>query len=350
MWLAGSIAASSYELMPVPEKGKSYPGDKQTLPYEDILDIAQVVLSGTVKSVEGDRIELTGVQVLHGKFDGQEATVSFSGKFGEESPDKDRSIVVLCLQDADGALRLAGDPPKGGGWVTEGRKLAEALLEASRDPAKGFESKTPAVQFSSAYRLARAWQAAPEGRKPKLPAGLVKVLIAGLEPDELRDRNVNAAARNALNVLLDNDISKLCRYSVTAPDEDRSIRTESVREAWTASVAAALKAGAKRPAAEPPKDGGKESETDRAAGLIAQLGETEWARREEAQEALKAMGRKIEKQLEAGTKSRDAEIAVRCQELLDGLRPQKDERSGEAPAAPLFDLKRVGALIEAGAG
>jgi hypothetical protein len=343
--LALSLAtASAYEVVPPPEKGKPYPGDKQTLPYEDVLDIAQVVLVGAVKSVGEGKVELTAVEVLRGKFEAKEAAVAFSGKFGEQEPEKDKSMVVVCLQDPDGTLRLAGDPPKGGGWVMEGRKLAEALLEAAKDPAKGFESKDPAVRISSAYRLSRAWLAAPEGKRPKLPTGLVDALIEGLKPEDLRGRNVNAAARNAINLLLDCDISQLCRYSVTAPDTDRAGWVENVQAAWAVAAAAAKQAGAKAPVQEPPKA----EEAERIAKLIAQLGDAEWARREEAQGVLKGMGRKIERELEAGAKSKDAEVAGRCAELLKGLRNPRGDEPAEGPPEPVFDAKRVKALIEAG--
>ncbi|HOX06287.1 MAG TPA: hypothetical protein PK280_07790 [Planctomycetota bacterium] len=347
--LAMTVGASvglTYEVVPAPEKGKPYPGDKQTLPYEDVLDISQVVLAGTVKSAADGRLELTAVQVLRGKFEARDVVVTFSGRFGEQEPEKDKPAVVLCLLGEDGALRMAADPPKGGGWVVEGRKLAEALIEAAKDPTKGFESKDPAVKISSAYRLARAWLAAPEGRRPKLPAGLVDALIDGLNPGDLSGRNVNAASRNAINLLLDCDISQLCRYSVTAPDADRSAWAEGVREAWAAAAVAAGKAGARAPAVDPPKG----ADAERVSKLIAQLGDDEWARREEAQGALRAMGRKVEAALEEGAKSKDAEISGRCAELLKALRnPRGGGETGEGAAVPAFDAKRVRALVEAGA-
>ena len=352
LFLVAALAApaAGYEVMAPPEKGTPYAGDKQTLPYEDALDVADVILAGTAKTTGNGRFELAVTRVLRGKFEKKDAAVAYAGDFAEE-PEAGKAVVLFCLEPAAGQLRLAADPPKGSGLALPGEKLVEKLLEAAKDPAKAYASADPAVKLSAAYRLARAWAAAPEGKKPALPAGLVETLIEGLAPGELRDRFVHSASRNALNLLLDADLNSnpACRYSVNDTEDGCKERAGFVRAAWEEALAAARKqAGVKPP--EPPARPADEAE--RVRKLIAQLGADAWDRREEAQNALRALGKAIEKELEAGAASKDPEVSERCNQLLKAIRKPAggDEPGPPRPAEPAFDLRRVRLVAGIAAG
>jgi hypothetical protein len=335
----GLSRAAALEILPPPDKGKPYPGDKQTLPYEDVLDISDLVLAGTLKSVDEGKLELAVEKVLRGKFEGKEAAVAFSGKFDDPAPEADKPAVLFCLRLADGTLRLAADPPKGGGWLAEGEKLAEALVEASKDPAKGYASKDPAIRLSSAYRLASVWLAAPEGKKPKLPADIVETLIDGLRPGDLRGRNVNAASRNAIIRLLDCDINTAdiagAPYGVTLDDANRKLGADSLMKAWARAVADVKRMRLDVAGAKPRID---DAEVDR---LIKRLGDKEWAVREEAQKALLAMGKEILAKLTAGAESRDAEISERCRLIIDKLNNPDGGPGGQQFQGKGFNLDRA---------
>jgi len=233
------------------------------VPYEDVLDIADLALTGTVESVKDGKIELSAVRALKGKFEGAAATVAFSGSFRDgEGPEKGKPAALLCLRLEDGKLRLAGDPPKGGGFVVEGPKLAEKLLAAAADPAKAFAADDAAAKLSAAYRLSRAWLAAPEDKKPAPPEGLVETLVEGLIPGDLRGRGVNSAARDAVNALLKCEINNApLRYSVNAEEITRSTKGEDVKSEWDYAVrrVKALREREKEKAeGKPPPDPAKE--------------------------------------------------------------------------------------------
>lgn len=236
--LSATILVMAFDLVPAPEKGKPWPGNKQNLPYEDVMDTSDLIITGTVKAREDGKVKLADVKVLRGKYDKTEAEIIHASLFLESEVDKEKSATFLCLVQEDGTLRLAGDPPKGGGLVIPGPALVACLIEAAKDPAKGYESTNTAVKLSSAYRLARAWVAAPEDKKPKLPADIMDTLLEGLTSDPLRDRNVNSAARNAINLLLDADINKQFKYSVNAPEFTRDDKASDVKIGWRETVKA----------------------------------------------------------------------------------------------------------------
>jgi len=92
-----------------------------------------------------------------------------------------------------------------------------------------------------------------------------------------------------------------------------------------AAPPAAPETPAKAPAAEPPKG-------DRAAGLIEQLGSTDYAKREAATKELAAMGKEIIPALEKAAKDPDAERAGRARDLITLL--GASEEDAKAPDIP----------------
>ncbi|MBA4388844.1 MAG: hypothetical protein C0404_12750 [Verrucomicrobia bacterium] len=234
--MLAAVAAMAFEPVPAPDRGKPWPGNAQNIPYEDVLDVSDLVIEGTVKSFDGGRIKLTDVRSLLGRQGKAGAEVIYAGTFSDNDMDKGKSVTLICPEQTNGMLRLAGDPPKGAGLMVPGPDLLEALVVAAKDPAKGYNSTNPAVKLSSAYRLACAWVAAPADGKPKLPDDIIDTLLDGLTSDPLRDRNVNSAARNAINLLLDADINKLFGYSVNAPDFKRDDKASDVRIGWRQTV------------------------------------------------------------------------------------------------------------------
>jgi hypothetical protein len=165
-----------------PAKGEPYPGDGGPIDYEDVLDRSDLVLAGKVTKLADGQVELEDVTALRGEFADKTARIAFTGSWTDtpyQPPVAGRVGVFFCLRDKGGALRLAGNPPRGGGFVAEGPELAGKLLEAAKDPRKGYESKDAAVRLSSACRLAKAWAAAPDDKKPEPPAGIIEVCLAG---------------------------------------------------------------------------------------------------------------------------------------------------------------------------
>jgi hypothetical protein len=318
-----------------PAKGEPYPGDGAPFNYEDVLDRSDLVLTGkVVKMVEG-RIELEDLKVLRGRFEGKTAALSFSGSWADSAyqpPVEGQAGAFFCLREKDGALRLAGNPPKGGGFVAEGVELVEKLFEAAKDPRKGYDSKDAAVRLSSACRLAKAWTAAPEDKKPELPAGIVEVCLAGLDPGPLQGRQVNSAARYALNSLLDCDLNRLARYSTNQDDDRRKACAALARDIWDRTVAKieARRSGAPAP---PPDD-----KKPQAVRLVAQLGDDSFEKREAAQDELVKLGKPAVKIIEEGTRHKDAEIAARCAAILEAF---KAAAAAIPPDEQIFDLDRA---------
>ena len=186
--LGGSLSLAG-EDPAAPAAKQPFAGDGPPIDYEDVLDRSDLVLAGKVAKLAGGQVELEDVRALRGEFTEKTARVSFTGSWAESPyppPVAGQVGVHFCLRGKDGTLRLAGNPPRGGGFMPEGPTLAEKLLDAARDPKKGFESKDAAVRLSSACRLAKAWAAAEEGKKSDLPAGIVEVLLAGMEPATTR--------------------------------------------------------------------------------------------------------------------------------------------------------------------
>ena len=327
------------EVGPAPAEGDPFPGDGGPINYEDVLDRSDLVLAGKVTKVADGRLDLEVAKVLRGELTGKSASLSFAGSWADtpyQPPVEGQAGAFFCLRGKDGRLRLAGNPPRGGGFAAEGPELVEKLIEAARDPRQGYQSKDPAVRLSSACRLVKVWAAAEAGKRPELPADLVEVLLDGLDPGPLRGRQVNSAARYALNTLLSCDLNRLAKYSTNQDDATRKARAALAREIWQRTVAKVQErrgAGPARPAPD-------ENEA-KAARLVAPLGDGDYQRRETAQQALAEMGKPALKAVEEGARSKDAEIADRCRRLLETLRA-----GGTAPPAEVtFDLDRAEPFI-----
>jgi hypothetical protein len=292
-----------------------------TIPYEDVLDHCELVLTGKVGSVKqgekGGELELKLSKVLRGKLTAKTVRVAYSGTLTRElaslkDPKTAPPVALLCIRDKAGKLRLAGDPPKGGGIVIEGPDLAKKLLEAAKDPAKGFKSKDFSVKLSSAYRLAWLWLKAPKDKKPQPPPGLIETFLEGLKPDKLRGRNVNAAARDALNLLLETNITMKWDYSVNHRISKRKHYAAKVKTAWQRTASAVRDRRPKLPVGGK-TSGGADVTKKAIAKLVKQLGsDSTYAQREAAHKKLLALGKLALEQVEAGTKSEDRKIAERC--------------------------------------
>jgi hypothetical protein len=324
------------------EKGEPFPGGPQTIPYEDVLDHSDLVLSGEVKEVGADALEIGVAEVLKGEFKDKSARISYQGSWnttevdGLKAPEVGQTGTFLCLRGKDGALVLAGYPPKGGGFVEEGPALVRKMLDAAKDPAKGFESNDPAVKLSAAYRLARQWLAAPADAKPKLPAGLMDTLMNGLLPGDLAGRHVNAGARNCVNEMLGCNIISTWKYSVNHDSGRRETYGKDVIAAWERTVKAVRvrRSGKPDPDAPPKLDPG--AAVQRAAALVKQLGADEFDKREAAERAIRAMGKDALEAVKAGAESKDAEVSDRCRAIIEAL-----ESGASRPADPdkvKFDL------------
>jgi hypothetical protein len=235
-----------------PGRGEPFAGSGYMAPYERVLDHSDLVLAGKLTAVQRagvrqatprseavvvpGRFELAVEKVLKGTYTGKTATVHFGGT-GPRGIDAGRQAVLICLRTRDGKLILAGDLPEGGGLVREGPELIARLIKAAEDPPKGYLSEDFAVRLSAAYRLAMAYDAAPPGKKPKLPKDIIPTLIQGLHPDRTwRGVHVNAAARDALNVLLDCNITMMWTYSVYHGTGRRSRHAGNVERAWQRTV------------------------------------------------------------------------------------------------------------------
>ncbi len=334
----GSASAAGFPAKP--KAGDPYPSGPSTVPYEDVLDHCDLALSGKIKKLEAKSIELEVAKVHKGKHEGKTATIAFDGRWTALSdsikpPREGATGAFLCIRTKEGKLILAGDPPKGGGFVEEGSALLEKLLVAARDPAKGFASKDLAVKTSSAYRLARAWLAAPKDKKPKLPAGLMEVLVKGLAFDKLRGRHVNAACRDAINNMLNCSIIKICHYSVNHDELKRNSRAEELAETWQRTVEAVRKRRGGKPGPVKPEAERIKAARKRAAELVKQLGADGYDDREKADKALRAMGKVALEAVKAGSESKDVEIADRCKGILAALAKGV---SGPAGTKAKFDL------------
>jgi hypothetical protein len=306
-----------------PAKGKPYPGGPSTMPYEELLDHCDLIITGKVKEIARGKVDVVDAKALKGEYKGDRAVIHFSGSFNRgmtmlsaKPPRAGQDGTFFCLKSDGGKLILAGDPPKGGGHLEEGPELVKKLLEAAKDPKKGFGSKDFAVRFSSAYRLVRAWLAAPEGEKPQLPPGVMETLIAGLVPDKLRGRHVNAAARNCINRALKCNILTLTRYSVNQDALKRGDSAEKVKDIWERTVRGikARRAGRPDPDASPKVDGSKAAKL--AAELVKKLGSDDYATREDADKRLREIGKPAIPAVTAGRDAKDVEVADRCKAIL----------------------------------
>ena len=347
-------AAGGFEMPARPAPEKPY-GGGYVLPYEDALDHCQLVLAGKVSKhappraeyVDGQKKESPGSfvlaveQVLRGELKDKQATVRYGGGAllaGVDKPDK--LCVFLCLRGKGGELWLAGDPPGGGGFISEGPELAGKLLAAAADPEKGYRSEDFAVKLSSACRLARAWLARPAAERPAPPAGLVEVLLEGLRPGALRGPNVNASARDALNLLLDADLNALAEHSVRTGSVRRTKLAEDTARVWERTAQAVRDRRAER--ARKPADGPTKLDEE-IARLIRKLGSESYPEREAAQQALLKIGKPALKQVQAGTKDPNEHVADHCRLLVALFDEQPQTSPDRGPLT--FNLDRAEPLV-----
>jgi hypothetical protein len=332
-----------------PAKGTPYPEGPQTIPYEDVLDHCNLLLVGEVKRLTADSVEIKVAKVLKGKYEGEAATIGFKGRWAGsiqsmKKPEIGHSGAFMCLAK-DGKLIIAGEPPKGGGFIEEGEKLAVKLLEAAKDPAKGFESKDPAVRLSSAYRLTRAWIKAPADAKPKLPAGVVKVLADGLTPDEMRGRHVSAVARNCINTIFACNINRLFGYSVNHDETSRDTTADAVKEAWERTVARVRKR--RTDGGGNAKDPDRRDLAAKAADLVKKLGSEDYDVREGADRDLRKMGKLAMEAVRKGAASKDVEVAERCKAILTAL--ERGDGSEMPADEKVFNLELAEPFVPAAA-
>jgi hypothetical protein len=156
--------ASPADDLPRPKKGEPFSAFGYQAPYEEVLDHCDVALVGRVTTftpaqqremygamqrIPG-RIDLAVTKVLRGECIEKRVAIQFGGKgpWGIEPDETPRAF--LCLRTDDRGLILAGDPPEGGGFVREGPEHLEKLIQAAKDPEKGYRSDDPVVTLSSA--------------------------------------------------------------------------------------------------------------------------------------------------------------------------------------------------------
>ena len=362
--MAGRTAASAAEgpevrltakrAAGVARKGEPLPVSNRHIPYEDVLDHCDLVLAGKVinqlpyqpgvsieqKEVLG-RVDLEVQKVLRGKYTNKVAKIvhgtAYFGKI-----DAKKVYVFMCVQGGDGKLRLAGEPPMGGGHVREGLPLMEKLLEAARDPAKGYQSKDFAVKLSSAYRLTRAWLSTAAKDRPAPPPGLVKTLLGGLRAYQHRlSKNVDAASWHAISALFACDIKSIWEYPPEMKKGRRTKFANDVTAAWERTKTTVRERRAER--ANRPKPAKFRAEV---AALIEKLGSDNFQERQAARYALVEIGKPALRQVREGTKSENSRVASGCRLLtmlisqLRDFRPtQQSYRFNLDRAEPFVPLK-----------
>jgi hypothetical protein len=330
-----SIAA---EPVAAKKKAEPYPGNPQTIPYERVLDRADVVLSGQVQKLGQRSLVLTHVVVYKGVHKEKTATISFDGEWTSgirslKAPKIGKTGSFLCQRTKDGHLVLAGNPPKGGGYVEEGVALLKCLIEAGADPEKGYKSKSKLTRTSSTIRLGLGWLDAPADAKPQLPEDFFERLLEGLHTNDLKGRHVNAGARDCINRILKCNINKLFRYSVNDIASGRDKTAYAVKDAWEETVKAVKRrrSGAKK------KVVNNEELHKHAQKLVAILGSDDFAVREAADKNLRQLGRNVLAAIEEGMKSKDLEVADRCKVIADFFKG-KGKGDGGTRGPKIFDI------------
>jgi hypothetical protein len=336
-----SDAAEAKKLWPaagkiegVIRKGEPLPKTARRIPYEDVLDHCDVVLAGKVVnqvhfkfggSIEQPeipgRVDLEVQKVLYGKFVDSVAKIVHGTTGLGKLKNPKRVYVFMCVRGADGTLRLAGDPPLGGGFVGEGVPLVEKLLEAKRDPVKGYQSKDFAVKLSSAYRLTRAWLKIPPKDRPAPPPELVETLVGGLRAYQHRlGQSVEAAPWNAISALFDCDIKSIWEYPPAMKKGRRTKFGNDVAGAWKRTVVSVRERRVIRANAT--------DATVRAkvAALIEKLGSDAYRERQAARVALVRIGQPALKQVKEGAKSKNKQIAGGCRLLTMLIAQVRDYR------------------------
>jgi len=141
------------------------------------------------------------------------------------------------------------------------------------------------------------------------------------------------------------------RKEAAAPMPKETLKPAAEAPAGPAKATQPEPAPAAAPEAKAPT--AKPSGSDRIAALIVQLGDQDYAVREQATKELAALGKSAESALEAAAKSPDAETAIRAKDLLGRLKGSAEE--AEAPEIPgLAEAVRGnrggGIQVQAGAG
>lgn len=317
----------------VVRKGEPLPAADRHLPYEDVLDHCDLILVGKIvhqlpyrpgvsieqKEVLG-RIDLEVQKVLRGKVTDKVAKIVHGTSYFRKI-DAKRVYVFMCVQGADGKLRFAGEPPLGGGHVREGLPLMEKLLEAARDPVKGYQSKDFAVKLSSAYRLAKAWLNTPPKDRPAPPPELVETLVGGLRAYKHRlTQNVEAASWHAISALFACDIKSIWEYPPEMKKGRRTKFANDVSAAWKQTKTTVRERRAERANRSDPVVRAE------VAALIKKLGSDNYRDRRAARYALVNIGRPALKQVQEGTKSENAQIASGCRLLTMLIAQIRDYR------------------------
>jgi hypothetical protein len=354
--VAAAASLSSAQERELPGKGEPFPGFGGPVPYEDVLDHSAIVLVGRVLSREPykasrgrespevpGRIRVEVQKVLRGEYTNRYAEIVYA--CGELSGvgDTNKPQAFICLRTSDCTLRLGGDPPDGGGHVTEGPRLIELIIEAARDPAQGYRSTNFVVKLSSAYRLARSWLEAPPRERPPPPPDLMETFLAGLRSYERQmGPNVDAVSWNGINALLGCQIRSIWDYPPEMKKGRRSKLADDVSAAWQRTKAAVRERRAER-LNLPDADGGKTRAE--VAALIERLGSEEYPERQAAHEAILKIGKPALKQVQEGGKNQDPRIAAGCRLLALLIGQFRDYRPDEQ--SHVFDLDRAEPFVSA---
>jgi len=309
-----------------PAKGEPFPAYGRHAAYEDVLDHCDLVLTGKVTQQHTGQpktsasqpevpshIRLAVTRVMYGTCTNKVADILHGPGYIGKLNDTNRVYVFMCLVSPDGKIRLAGDPPRGGGHVAEGVSHMDALLEAKRDPVKGYRSKNWPVKFSSAYRLVQAWVKTPPKERALPPPGLVDLLVDGLWAYKHGlSRHGDATAWNAINDLFKCDIRAIWNYPPEMKKGRRSKLATDVGNAWKRTKVKVRERRAER--ANAPHPDGEEFST-RVKALIQQLGSDSYPKAQAAQDELVRIGKPALKMVQAGTKDPDPDVASGCRLL-----------------------------------
>lgn len=333
-----------------PAKGEPFPGFGRRMPYEEVLDYCDVALVGRVltnvahrarSTPDGQdtpgRIVLQIEQVVRGAYPQPVAEISYGAFDFPEWSRTNRLHAFLCLRGYGGALRLAGDPPNGGGCVSEGPALLAALVEAAADPVQGYASTNPAVKLSAALRLARRWLATPAQGRPAPPEGMVEVFISNLRSYERgMGLNVDATAWQGINELFDCRIHAIWNYPPEMKKGRRSSLHQEVQAAWERTQAAVRQ---RRTVRATPPGGGDPTVRAEVAALISRLGHESYPQRQAAQEALLKIGQPALYQVQAGVTNQNEHVAAACRLLYELISMTRDWRP--ETQSYVFELDRA---------
>jgi hypothetical protein len=343
-------ATAGWQKPPAPPVSEPFPGYERYVPYEDVLDHCEVALTGKIAGRQPYKagttmenpgspgiVKVTVFSVLKGHY--TNSTVSIVHTSGD-LPDIEKSAdeqVFLCLRTADPrSLRLAGEPPNGGGHITEGPAHLKCLVEAAGDPLKGYSSTNFPVKLSSACRLAEKWAATPSKQRGSAPDGLVETLLEGLWAYKYGlSKHADTAACYGINALFDCDVLEIWNYPPQMKRGRRSTLATDVAEAWQRTCEAVRQRRAEAAGFTGPRTAEARAEIDT---LIKQLADENYPVRQAAREALVKIGKPALPQVRQAQSSGDGSIAEgsRLVEMLIGnLRDFRPE-----PRSFLFDLDR----------